>query len=113
MNELSSDDALWRRFCGTDKQPTDKGVDVGVEEEEETTTRSRHVWKTTYMAWLRPNLRQLGQSQGTTCAHVHRMKPGQEVPFLLARSDCCVNQLWWTRMYGYCSSRSTNSGPLA
>ena len=78
MNELSSDDALWRRFCDTDKQSTDEGVDVGEEHEEETTARIRHVWKTRYMAWLRPNLRQLGQSLGTTCAHMcaHQSKAG-------------------------------------
>ncbi len=51
MAEMSSDDALWRNFC-----PDNSGVPAPDE-------RQQRVWKTRYMGWLRPNLRQYARSQ--------------------------------------------------
>lgn len=59
MNELTSDDALWRRFCGDTTSCGDEGTsdDEGVD--------GGHVWKPRYMQWLRPNLRQYALNRGT------------------------------------------------
>jgi hypothetical protein len=73
MAEVSSDDALWRRFCpeGNDHQdhhtmrsstpPDNSGFADSEDDDDGNETengKKRHVWKTRYMEWLRPNLRQ-------------------------------------------------------
>ncbi len=60
MNELTSDDALWRRFCGDTTSCGDQGTTSGDEGAD-----GGHVWKPWYMQWLRPNLRQYALNRGT------------------------------------------------
>jgi len=57
MAEMSSDDALWRSFCPDN---SGDGTAHAVPAPDE---RQRRVWKTRYMRWLRPNLRQYARSQ--------------------------------------------------
>ncbi len=70
MADVSSDDALWRRFCpeGNDHHtvpssipPDNSGFADGDDDDDGNETengKKRHVWKMRYMEWLRPNLRQ-------------------------------------------------------
>lgn len=53
MAEMSSDDALWRSFC-----PDNSGDGTA-----HAVPAPGRVWKTRYMGWLRPNLRQYARSQ--------------------------------------------------
>jgi hypothetical protein len=57
MAEVSSDDALWRRFCA-DNSGDHTALAVPAPDE-----RRQRVWKPRYMGWLRPNLHQYARSQ--------------------------------------------------
>jgi hypothetical protein len=61
LAELSSEDALWRRFCPPDSaEGTTAGVDGFLGDNEK-----RHGMKDKYMDWLRPNLNLYVQSRRT------------------------------------------------
>jgi hypothetical protein len=63
LAELSSEDALWRRFCPSDSaEGTTAGVDGFLGGNEK-----RHGMKDKYMDWLRTNLNLCVQSPRLTC----------------------------------------------
>ncbi len=72
MAEVSSDDALWRRFCpeGNDhhtvRSPPDNSGFAAGDDGGDGDKKQRHAWKSRYMEWLRPNLHQFAHSQQGT-----------------------------------------------
>ncbi len=51
LNEVSSDDHVWRRFCNERWRSDDEGCEG-------------KRWKVRYMAWLQPRLKQYATSKG-------------------------------------------------
>jgi hypothetical protein len=61
LNEVSSDDHVWRRFCHARWSSDDKGSEG-------------KRWKGRYMAWLQPRLKQYATSKGNFSTACHLMR---------------------------------------
>ncbi|ELR12674.1 Ras subfamily protein [Acanthamoeba castellanii str. Neff] len=87
MNEIASDDALWRRFCGDTTCCGNEDTNSGDED-----VGGGRVWKPRYMRWLRPNLRQYAIHRGF---HEPSPLPYRSNVVIVGDSGVGKSQLFW------------------